>query len=195
MLRLIMLMTVLLLTASSSIGQGFAFGLKGGLNFANIDVADNNIGDISASSKTGYHIGVFSKLILTEKFGIQPEIYYSLQGSELTVSSVKNVLSTNYLQIPLLIQFNPSAFLNIHAGPQIGILLEAKNKAAGVATDVKDNLKNGDFAIAVGAGLDLPIGLSLTLRYVKGLSYVYEISDSEKSNMFQVSIGYQLLGL
>jgi len=53
-------------------------GLKGGLNVANI-----NRDDAAATyeSTTGYHVGVYG-LIKVLNIGIQPEILYSLRGTQ-----------------------------------------------------------------------------------------------------------------
>lgn len=181
------LVAIMFMAAATTFGQGIGVGLKGGLNFAKLDAS-------GASSKTGFHLGAFAKLMITDKIGIQPEAFYSIQGSNLDAGTISQELNINYLQVPVLLRFNPISILNIHAGPQFGILLKAESDSGGVTTNIKDDLKNSDFAIAVGAGLDLPMGLSLALRYVKGVSEVADDS-SDKNNMFQISVGYQLFGL
>jgi len=195
------LVVVMLAVSATTFGQGFGFGLKGGLNFGNVDFDDATLSS-AASSTTGFHIGAFAKLMITDKIGVQPEIFYSVQGTDLEfniagVGNVKSQIDINYLQVPILLRISPAPIINFHIGPQFGILLKAESDDGTDVEDVKEDFKSGDFALAVGAGLDLPMGLSLTLRYVKGLS---DSSDdtavsSAKNNMFQVSVGFQLIGL
>lgn len=184
------LSVVLLVISTTAFGQGIGVGIKGGVNFARIDLAN-----ASTSYRTSYHLGAFAKFIITGKIGIRPEAYYSIQGTELNSNAVDSELSLHYFQVPILLEYSPISILNIHAGPQFGFLLRARDKTAGIVTDIEKDLKKGDFMITAGVGVNLPMGLSLALRYVKGLSDISEDIDSGRSNMFQVSVGYQLFNL
>ena len=53
-----------------------SYGVKGGLNVANIggeDIDDNK-------AKLGFHLGGFVGVSIAENISIQPELVYSLQG-------------------------------------------------------------------------------------------------------------------
>lgn len=196
MKKMTILIVVMFITSATIFGQGFGLGLKGGLNFANVNYSNASLSNAS-SSKTGFHLGVFARVMVTGKFGIQPEAHFSVQGSKLSVGSIKSELNTSYLQIPILLRFSPISLINIHAGPQFGILLKAEEKVGSAVTGVKNNFKNRDFALAFGVGLDLPLGLNLTLRYIRGLNNIDNTTSSNtlKNNMFQIAVGYQLIGL
>ncbi len=174
--------------------QGLGIGLKGGLNFANQSIGDFQ-GDVS--SRTGFHGGLYAHISLG-KFGVQPEILYSTVGSEFDLSGVADDIENRsaYFTIPLLLRLN-IAFLNIHAGPQFGILVNAETEDNGVVEDVKDQYKSGDFSIAAGVGANLPFNLNVTARYVAGLSDVNDnltnLGDISNST-FQLSLGYRLIG-
>ncbi|HRG11197.1 MAG TPA: outer membrane beta-barrel protein, partial [Cyclobacteriaceae bacterium] len=62
----------------------FAVGIKGGPNFANIDV-NSSVGD-NYKNRTGFHGGAFALIKLT-KIGIQPELLFSQQGSTVKFNS------------------------------------------------------------------------------------------------------------
>jgi len=77
-------MKKLLLTAAIAVfgiigtqAQDVSFGAKAGVNFANVggDGSDTDM-------KTGLHIGVIGEYGLTDKFSLQAEILYSMQGAK-----------------------------------------------------------------------------------------------------------------
>nr|HPI81134.1 porin family protein [Cyclobacteriaceae bacterium] len=101
--------------------------------------------------------------------------------------------------IPVLLKLYLVAGLNIQAGPQFGFLTtsELKQTISGITTtqDVKDQLnKKSDTSIAVGAGWDLPFGLTLDARYNFGLSdFKLNNGPDLKNKVLQVSVGYKFI--
>lgn len=185
MKKILVMGALCLFTAGTLMAQGVGVGIKGGLNFASLDA------DTDASSRTGIHFGAYAKVMPTDKFGVQAELFYSVQGAS-DFGNVKATVDANYVNIPILLRISPVPILNLHAGPQFGILLSADQDG----TDIKDTLNGSDLSLAVGAGLDLPMGLNLTLRYIKGLSDISDDNtDSIKNNIFQISVGFDLIGL
>lgn len=178
----------------------FAVGIKAGPNFANIDT-DASVGEIY-DSRTGWHAGGFV-LIKGEKFGFQPEVLFSQQGSKFKVSGNSKTLKQefSYVNIPLLFKFYTIAGLHLQAGPQIGFLTSAKREdLLGGDQDVKDRLKKTDVSLALGVGWDLPFGLTVDGRYNWGLTdnddnYVTDSGapvGQVKNQVWQVSVGYKL---
>ncbi len=170
---------LILSTAFTLYGQA-GFGIKGGVNFANINIDE-------ASSKTGYHFGVFADIPLGERFAIQPEVLFSTQGAKIADTEV----DFGYVNIPILLRLKLLSILNVHAGPQIGIV----TKAEGGGEDIKENVKNADFSVAFGAGVSLPLGLEAGARYNLGIS---DINDSGvefgQHRVFQIYVGWRLFG-
>ncbi|MDQ2655812.1 MAG: PorT family protein, partial [Bacteroidota bacterium] len=123
----------------------------------------------------------------------QPELLYNSVGAKIDDDALK----ANYLSIPIMIQYNPVPVFNIHAGPQIGFLLSAKADDE----DIKDQYKGLDLGLGFGAGVNLPMGLGITARYVMGLANIMDDSgDADfgdvtvKNTAFQVSLTYKLFG-
>lgn len=85
---IIMIAVVLFLSASqlmfSQEKGDFKLGIKGGVNFSNVDT--NNAK--SNKALTGVNFGIFAKLTITNSLAIQPEIYFTTKGSELTYQNV-----------------------------------------------------------------------------------------------------------
>ena len=112
-------------------------------------------------------------------------------------------INLSYIDIPILAKFSlptesefvPYAF----AGPSIGILLSAKYEVVNIEEDIKDETKNIDYGIVLGAGADYKIGagcLLLDVRYSYGLTTIVDAEgdeDAEAKNtgiMFMIGYGY-----
>lgn len=164
-----------------------SLGLKGGVNFAKLDVSGG--ASDAFKSRTGYHLGAFG-LVKISKFAIQPEIVFSQQGSEVKDPDLGSVESNfSYVNIPVLLKFYLVAGLNVQAGPQFGFLTSAKYDGE----NIKDQLKGSDISAALGLGWDLPFGLTVDGRYNLGLSNVSDASENEiKNQVWQLSVGYKL---
>lgn len=175
----------------------FALGLKGGLNIAKFDISQ---GTSNIDNRTGYHGGAFA-LFKFAKFGIQPEVIFSKQGSDFKVSTDSYEANFDYINIPIILKLYLVAGLNIQAGPQFGFLTtsEIKSTVSGIKSteDVKDQLnKKSDTSIALGAGWDLPFGLTLDARYNLGLSeFKLDNGPDIKNKVIQISLGYKFIKL
>ncbi|MFT3824102.1 MAG: porin family protein [Chitinophagaceae bacterium] len=167
------------------------FGVKAGANISNWtgDVEDTK-------SKVGLNVGAYAKIPLFASFSLNPEVYFSGQGVKGEESGVDVKYNTNYINIPVLFQYNHASGFFAHTGPQIGILLSAKEKAEDVSVDVKEYLKKADFAWAFGAGYITKLGLGINVRYNLGLANVLDESGetSVKNSVFQVGLLYQFGG-
>lgn len=182
-------LTLIAFCAGGALAQGISGGLKAGVNFSN-QVYSGGGFSASADARTGFHVGGYLNLGFSETFSVQPELIYNSLGAKIGDTDFK----TDYVSVPVMLKYNPVAIFNIHAGPQFGFLMSAKSGDE----DVKDAMKGMDVGLGVGAGVDLPMGLGITARYVLGLS---NIGDEEamgdatmKNTAFQVSLSYKLFG-
>ena len=174
----------------------FALGIKGGLNFANLDVKGS--ASTNYNNRTGYHAGAFA-LIKVASFGIQPEILFSKQGTKYSVNTTDYEANFDYINVPIMIKFYLPLGLNLQAGPQFGFLTtsELKTTAGSISStqDAKDFYKSSDVAASFGVGWDLPFGLTVDGRYNLGLSKINDGSNNNntKNQVFQISVGYKLI--
>src|SRR5262245_56031481 len=99
--------------ATASFAQHVDFGLKGGVNVANliVEVPDD------ASSRTGFYAGGLAHIHLNKSWALQPEVMYSSQGAKTGNSTVK----VNYVNIPVLAQYMFGDGFRLQTGPQLGI--------------------------------------------------------------------------
>ncbi|NJN28625.1 MAG: PorT family protein [Cyclobacteriaceae bacterium] len=180
--------------AMSSVFAQVSGGLKAGLNLANIT------GEGDYDMKAGFHVGAFVDLSISDAFSLQPELLFSTQGAQYTFipqdDEVTAKFNLNYLNLPILAKVKIGEVFNIHAGPQFGFLLSAKEKRDDESYDFKDQLKTVDVGLAFGVGVDLPMGLTFAGRYNLGLTDIADENDGDpiKNSVIQVSVGYKLFG-
>lgn len=159
------------------------FGIKGGVNFSNMyteDVDDENV-------LTGFNLGLFAKFPITDNIAIQPELYYTTKGSELTYNNAfaegTAKFRMNYIEAPLLLVFNLTENFNIQGGGYVAYLVDGKatNDSNNNLFDSDETLDNDDFnkidaGLAVGVGLDIST-FSVGARYNYGLTTVGKERD------------------
>lgn len=179
--------------ASAQIGP---VGLKVGMNMADLTGDAEN-----TDMKAGLVIGAFANFSLGV-INIQPELLYSMKGSK--VDDVSQ--DYNYFEIPILIKYNlpiPGKLTpSVYAGPVFSILLNAESDG----NDIKDQLKNNDYGIIIGAGVNMDLGsyvLTFDARYNMGLSDISDLDDNLPNSedewknstiMVMAGIGFNLPG-
>ncbi|MEP7170517.1 MAG: porin family protein, partial [Bacteroidota bacterium] len=104
------------------------FGIKGGVNFSNLYAKDAE----NSKMRTGFNVGLFAKLPLTNHIAVQPELYYTTKGAEITYNNIfvdgTAGFHLNYIELPLLIVGNITENFNVHAGPYAAFLINGKVK-------------------------------------------------------------------
>jgi hypothetical protein len=182
--------------STAALAQGVSGGIKLGVNFASQKFESDGF-SVSPDGLVSFHGGLFLTAMVTENFGIQPELLYNSMGSSFEFGSEEMKMKFTYLSVPVLLRYNPVSVFNLHAGPQFGILMNAVAELDGEEEDIED-MKTLDFGVAIGAGLDLPMGLTASVRYTAGLANIADTEDGDdttmKNNVFQVSLGYKLFG-
>jgi hypothetical protein len=163
-----------------------SYGVKGGLNVANIggeDIEDNK-------AKLGFHLGGFVNVPVAEKISIQPELVYSLQGVKFDGDARYNL---SYLNIPVIARYTTQSGFFGETGPQLGFLMSAKAKEDGESSNVKDFFKKTDFSWAFGVGYLTQSNVGVSARFNLGLSKLDEDGEAKIFNrVFQVGLFYVL---
>lgn len=215
MKKLLLFIALAIMSQTHLKAQELNLGAKAGVNFANLGGDD-----YEAKSKTGFHLGLVAEFMITERFGIQPEVLYSTQGTKIEESGselgfdydIKSQLDLDYVNVPILAKFYFTDALNLQLGPQIGFLVKGEqdytvtmdDETESGKEDIKDYAKSTDFGLAAGLGYKFYGGLFVNARYVFGLSNITKdnqdvddalgeefSSDSKmKNNVFQISLGF-----
>lgn len=181
---------VLTLSAQSSKREeGIKFGIKGGLNVTNFmgDIVDNGI-------RTSVHLGVIAEIMVSNAFSLQPELLYSGQGATyIGANPGFSRTKIDYITMPLLGKFYVTNALSVETGPQLGILVSAKNKT-NYSNDTIEGIKTFDFGLNLGLEYDLKNNVFFQTRYTLGLTnngYTGDDNKRTSNTAFQFSVGYQ----
>lgn len=158
--------------------DGPRIGIKGGVNFSTLYTKDAD----KSKSRTGFNLGLFSKLPITNFLALQPELYFSTKGAEVTYNDAfvdgTAEFNLNYVEVPLLIVVDIADNFNVHFGPYAALLISGKVKNGSNINlfDFEANIDPDDYnkldaGIAAGAGIDVG-AVSLGARYNIGLTTV-----------------------
>lgn len=135
-------------------------GIKGGLNFSNIYDTDGE--EFDADGKFGFVGGVFLAIPIGKYLGIQPEVLYSQKGYKSTGSflgtNYEMKRTTNFIDVPILLQVKPVEFVTLLAGPQYSFMLKRKDEFTGGSLSAvqeeefeNDDLRNNILGVIGGA--------------------------------------------
>jgi len=149
-----------------------SFGLKAGANLYNFSGDDAGNSD----SKIGFNIGGLVNIPFSKTFSVQPELVYSTVSSKRSTGSIDVITNMNYIDIPLMLQYNDPNGFYAEAGPQISFLTSAEVKFKNETEDYYEVYKNTNFSFGIGLGYRFAYGISLGARYFYGMS---NIADSE----------------
>jgi hypothetical protein len=185
---------LLQVSAQSNIG----FGVKAGVNISSQRTPDE--GEfVEMGGLLRINGGAWFNYFITDRFAIQPELLVSGKGSNWDDPNydVRDLLT--YIDLPVLIRYQIIDLLNVHAGPQVGYLLSARQKdnATGDVIKINDYYKKPDLGLVVGIEANLPVNINITVRYVFGLipTTTEEVYiDPWLNNFFQISAGYRFIG-
>ena len=197
-MKKLLLSSFVMVLAVYAYGQGLSGGVKGGLNLANQKYTSDGI-SLDTKAKPGILIGGYLIYMINEKFGVQPEVLFSMQGSRWDFSGDDSKFKFNYINVPILARYNITDMISIHAGPQFGFLMSADIEYEdGDEEDIKDDIKGVDVAGATGVEVNLPMGLGFGARYVLGFTNDVDSDDIDdvelKNRIIQLYVTYTLFG-
>lgn len=187
-MKKLILIVALIATVTSVSAQGRPqFGLKGGLNIAELKVEGVN----DLKSRTSFHLGFLAHIHISEYIAIQPEVMFSGQGMRDKVANTDVDYNLNYINIPFLFQYMTGNGLRLQTGPQLGFLTSAKINDI----DNKNNFKSVDLSWTFGAGYLTRAGLGFDARYNLGLTDINDNGTNDiKNRVFQVGIFFMMRG-
>lgn len=179
------------------------FGLKAGLNFANVTKASS----INNSSKTGFHAGILMGSASAKIFGFRTELTYSKQGYDYKSGTNTGNVNLDYIMSSNLTCINITKYFQIQFGAQMAYLLNAKVDSNTTSTgnaqaDKIMNLYNRfDYGFAGGIEIHPVGGLLIGARANISLGSLYKDAQSGqmpsfssidiKNNVFQIFAGWR----
>ena len=204
--------------------ENLGFGVKGGLNMAKLTFEED--ANMNIDTKFGPTFGGFVTYNVNGKLTIQPEFLDTVKGasyeySESIIGGGYDViwegnvdLKMNWLDIPILVVFNPNDRIKIFAGPFLEVFLNGEQDGEGTISgtldgepffqsesaseDIKSNdITSPGFGLIFGGAYMLGNNLEVETRYALGLNSInkedYEDEGgSVKNSGIQILINYYL---
>lgn len=181
------------------------FGIKGGVNFAQLHSSFSNSG---GSSSSGY-LPTFSGGIFVDyefsAVSIQPGINFTGRGADENQGDTHLKVRLYYLQVPVNVVYHfdiDPGIIYIGAGPYVayGVSGHIKGTLDGNPIDVNANFGTGtnnykplDVGAGAIAGIKFDTGLMINLSYDFGLINISNIAGTNTTNrVFGLSVGYAL---
>jgi hypothetical protein len=184
------LSVVLLIAVCISAKAQFSAGIKGGVNFSQI-----NTDNLNESTRTGYQVGAFARF--GNAWYLQPELYLSTTGSKFNTSDNNFKAQVNFtnLSVPLLLGHSfGSKDLNFRlmAGPVYTyVLSKSQDVSDNVNSAINDfgHYNNSTLGFQAGGGVDIgPI--TADLRYEGGLSNINP-DFGHTQHLWALSVGFK----
>jgi hypothetical protein len=224
--RIIILITAMVLLTTITNAQkttahsgGTTFGIRGGINFQNINGKDQDGNKLTNDLVTRFNLGVNAEIPVGTDFYFQPGLLFTTKGAKNEqVVFGQNVISTvnlSYLELPLNLIYKPAlgaGHLLLGFGPYVALGVGGKVKyeedGSNQQQDVKfkNNVKASDAIDVVyfkplDAGANLLAGyefhnkLSFQLNTQLGLTKInpeYEGAADDKSSFKNTGFGLSL---
>ncbi len=211
------LLTILFLAFFCFQANAQTFGVKAGLNLANmLSKDDDDTYSDDFKMNPGFHLGLAADFPITDFLSFEPGLLFMTKGmrfnQDILGFSVKGKLNLYYIDIPLNMKATFKAGDNLKvfatAGPYIGLGLSGKAKSTTVyqgekethSEDIKwggdedeDDFKRLDFGLTFGAGVEIK-AISIGLSYDLGLANIssYKNDGTKISNrVLKLSVGYR----
>lgn len=165
------------------------FGIKGGINLANLKSDEGKF-----NNRLGFNAGLISHIHISPEWAVQPEVVYSSQGAKYTLDNgEEHDLHLNYVNVPVVVQYMFNNGFRLQTGPQVGFLVNTKDKYAGQETEffTSSDFKDIDASWTFGLGYLSETGFGIDGRYNLGLTNINDFGTANlKNNVFQVGLFY-----
>lgn len=157
---------LLIVVATTALGQKAQFGIKGGLNFGSTgDITDITNQTFDGENRLGYHLGVLAKFKFAG-ISLQPEVVFTQLQTEF-----EDTVDANYnlsiIDVPILVGFDIVGPLTLKVGPAFQLLLNNELDISNVSTSDPEN----SFTLGYQLGAGVQLGrLGLDLRFESAFS-------------------------
>lgn len=204
----------------SSTKAQITYGVQAGATIANWkgdalqslnNVVDLSNGFITTQSKTGFLIGGYVNIPVSDKVSFVPGLQYAQKGytmqGDLKIDALKFLgadasakVEANYIDVPLVLKAEVAKGLSIYAGPQVSFLvknnLRLNASVLGInlynnKIDITDNFNRVDMGLAGGIGYKFDNGFNIKAGYDYGLSKLDKNNNFKAYNrVAKISVGF-----
>ena len=167
-----------------------SYGLKAGVNFANVAVDPDD--GASPSGRPGALAGVFATVPIAWGLTLQPEAIYTVKGASFKFDGFDSDYIVDYVEVPVLARFRLLRSAYVVAGPSMAFRLRARTRIPfGGSTeevDLDNEVETFDLGIVGGLGIDVG-------RWLVDARYTHGVSDTDKDTSDDVKIRNRVFSL
>jgi hypothetical protein len=204
----------------NSLHAQVSYGIRAGANFAKWqgedlqvieDLLDKTDGYVVTKGKTGWHVGGYVNIPISNTFSFEPGLAYSKKGYSIKGDvqiPVLKILAINagaqvqqhYIDMPLVLKAKVYKGLQVYAGPQVSYLvrstLNAKLGVLGInifnrGFGITGRFNKVDLGLTGGIGYQFNNGLNVQAGYDYGLSTLDKNENYAAYNrVVKVSVGF-----
>ncbi len=158
---------------------------KVGMNLSTIT------GDGDQKMKFGLVAGAEAEYGISENFGIDFGVLYSMEGCRFKADGADKSLFWNldYINIPILAQFYPTKGLALKAGVQPGFNVRHKASYDGNSANM-DGVNSFNFSIPVGLSYEIS-SFVIDARYNIGITKIFKDADQGRNSTISLTVGYK----
>ncbi len=149
------------------------FGFQAGMNITNMNF---NMGEpppatpIDPSWNTGFTFGFMLCIPIAGKLNLQPEYSYTQRNG--ADKSLGIDYSTDWLSMPVLLNYRVSPRFALVAGPQLELLIHAGSTYQGISTDITHDVEERSIGITGGFEVEIIRSFFLSAKYFQGLNHI-----------------------
>ncbi|MBP7555542.1 MAG: PorT family protein [Chitinophagaceae bacterium] len=200
--KVIMIAALALICGQATMAQTkTTFGIRGGVNFQNLNGKDQNGDRIDGKLRTGFHVGANAEIPVGIDFYLQPGVLFSTKGAK-----AKDIVETSlsYIEVPVNFVYKPdlgTGRVLLGFGPYLGIGVGGQYKVGNVEGDVEFGNETGqvkrlDAGASMLAGYEWSNKVSVQLNAALGLVNLHNrVANDNKSSLkntgFGLSVGYR----
>ncbi|MDR2120289.1 MAG: PorT family protein [Tannerella sp.] len=171
------LFTALLISTATILNaQGLRFGVKGGLNVADVKFSEDvfDTGNI-----TGFHLGPIMEIMTpVPGIGIDAAVLFTQKGTELRYSTIRN----NFIEVPVNLKWKlmlPLLKPYLAAGPYVGFRVAGDKSWSDTYDDIVRQIESKDFCAGLNfaAGVEVLRSIQLGVNYNMGLTNNFNTFD------------------
>lgn len=171
-----------------------SYGVKAGVNISSLTGEFKR--GIGQKSMINFHAGFVTEFPLSDRFSLQPEAYFSRQGTQIVQPNGNEIkYHLDYVNIPVLAKFYiVEGYSSVEIGPQFSV--QTSEKLDPNVDGKEEYTRDFDKALVLGTTYQFDNGLFCSLRFNVGFSDLF-ITHSlygnghAASRYAQFSVGYK----
>jgi Outer membrane protein beta-barrel domain len=179
------------------------FGIKGGVNSANIVIAPADP-NFTQSRVTSFHAGVVADKKISKSISLQPNLLFSQKGCNLLNSlnglTYDSRITLNYLELPINIQYHITDKFTIGVGSYLSyafggnketlITSNSVNRTESRSVDFNNVFKRLDYGINLISEYEILEGFIISANYSLGFANINHNTSPEtgKNNVLGLSL-------